>query len=65
MANRYNRKYPWDKWFERARFTAVQGKDYTVSTSSMIQTIRQNASIRGLSIRVEDQGVKVTVRVVR
>lgn len=46
------RKYPWDDWFGQPITVLVRGEDYHCSQSTMVQTIRNNASRRGLRVRV-------------
>jgi hypothetical protein len=53
MANR--KKYDWNKWFSRPRFTLQQGVDYDCSTIIMVQAVRNQASRRGLNVRVVEQ----------
>lgn len=64
-----NRKYPWEEWFNQL-LTArdktgvlVRGEHYQCSTSSMIQSIRNEASVRRLRISVRDERDRVTVEV--
>ncbi len=58
------RKYPWEEWFAKLRMTLVQGIDYHCSQSSMAQSIRNNASRRGLKVRLQDIGDAIMVQVV-
>lgn len=48
------RKYPWEAWFDEERFVIQRGVHYQISQSSMHQTIRNNASARGLRVHIED-----------
>ena len=55
------RKYPWERWFAQARTIVVRGIDYECSQSAMVQAIRNNASTRGVSIRVRDVGHAIVI----
>ena len=58
------RKYRWEEWFDQPITTLIRGVHYHCSQSSMAQTVRSNASRRGLSIRITDTGTELIVRVV-
>ncbi len=45
--------YPWDQWFRRGLFTLLPGRDYSCPQDSMRQQLGNEASKRGLKIRVE------------
>lgn len=52
------RKYDWDALFLRKAFTLARGRDYCHSAAVMTQQVRSAASVRGLSITLdEDDGV--------
>lgn len=57
-------KYAWDEWFVQGQFTLKKGVDYQVSQSTMHQTIRNNASQRGLRVSIIDTGTELIVKVV-
>ena len=44
--------YPWDVWFRRERFSLQRGRHYQCSTGSMIQQLRNAASVREMPIRI-------------
>jgi hypothetical protein len=57
------RTYPWDDWFGRKTVTIMRGVHYRCSQSTMQQIIRNNASARGLSVRIQDGGTTLTIKV--
>ena len=57
------RKYTWERWFGQARTVLVRGVHYTCSQSIMVQMIRNNASQRGVIMRVEDHNNSITIEV--
>lgn len=57
-------KYAWDEWFIQGHFTLKQGVDYSISQSAMSQSIRNNASMRGLRVNIEDMGNSIVVNVI-
>src|SRR5579859_256308 len=59
------RKYPWEEWFGKPRTVLVRGVHYHCSQSTMAQTIRNNASARGLRVRLHDAGTEIVVEVIR
>lgn len=59
-----SRKYPWEVWFNRARTILLRGQHYSVSQSSMIQIIRNNASLYGVRVRLQDLGDSIVIQVV-
>lgn len=63
MANRNNAKYAWADWFARGRFRLLRGRDYLCGTAAMAQQIRNAASLRRLSVEIEEtqRGLTVTV----
>ena len=56
------RKYPWERWFTKSRIILIRGIDYHCSQSTMAQTIRNNASSRGLKVRLRDIGEAIVVQ---
>lgn len=58
------RKYPWEEWLGRVRTVLLRGVHYRCSQSTMCQTIRNNASRRGLRVRLVDTGTEILVEVV-
>ena len=46
------RKYDWEGWFARRRFTLRRGTDYRTSTLSMAQQVRNAAAARGGSVQI-------------
>jgi hypothetical protein len=58
------RRYPWRRWFKMGKFVLRKGVDYDVSSRSMAQMLRNNASsIRALiSLRVTDESVRGVLR---
>lgn len=58
------RKYNWEEWFERDLTVLLRGSDYHCSQSTMVQTVRNNASQRGVRVRVTDTDDSVVIRVV-
>lgn len=37
-------RYPWDKWFAKAKFTLKRGKDFACQTHGMVAQIRNKAA---------------------
>ncbi len=58
-----HRKYNWEDWFSRAEVIIVYGVDYHCSQSTMVQTIRNEASKRGLRVSVIDAGNEIYIGV--
>ena len=58
-----HRKYPWEEWFGRPSTVLVRGVHYRCSQSTMVQTIRNNASARGLSVQVTDKRNEIFIEV--
>ena len=58
------RKYRWEEWFGRPLTVLVNGLDYHCSQSTMSQMVRNNASQRGLRVRVTDTGDTIIIEVV-
>ncbi len=48
------RRLNWEELFARKRTSLKQGKDWTGSTSSFVQLIRNNASRRGVSVSIQE-----------
>lgn len=57
------RKYKWREWFDQREFILTQGEHYHCSQSTMAQVVRNNASKRGLRVRVMDTGQQIEVKV--
>lgn len=57
------RKYPWERWFSLSRFVLLRGVHYLCSQSTMAQTVRNNASTRGLRVRITDTSTEIIVEV--
>lgn len=55
------RKYQWEEWFGRRRTVLVRGVHYHCSQSTMAQTVRNNASARGLHVRLLDTGTSLVI----
>lgn len=58
------RKYAWESWFGNPRTVIRRGVDYHCSQSTMAQTVRNNASARGIRVKVVDTGNELEIRVV-
>lgn len=58
-------RYPWDEWFKEERITLTRNVDFTGEPHGMMQTARQAAARRCLSISVGVIGDKVTIRVTK
>lgn len=63
-ADHHRRKYPWELWLAGGRISLKRGRDYDVSQSTICQTVRNNASQRGLRVRLQDVGDGITIEVV-
>lgn len=59
-----NRKYPWKDWFKHPITVLLYGVHYDCSQSTMAQTVRNNASARGLSVRIVDTGTSIIVNII-
>lgn len=57
------RKYQWEEWFGRRRTILVRGVDYHCSQASMVQSIRNGASTRGVRVSVADEGDSIVIEV--
>ncbi len=57
------KKYLWDDLFKRARTVLLRGDDYDCSQSTMSQQIRNEASKRGLPVKIRDEGMALVVEV--
>ncbi len=57
------RKYRWEEWFAKPRTVLVQGIDYNCSQSTMSQMVRNEASMRHLRVRVEDNRQSIVIEV--
>lgn len=61
---KHGRRYPWDKWFARGRFTLKRDRDYKCLPHGMAQMIRNVAARRGVRVGLklgEDGRIDVTV----
>ena len=61
-----NKRFPWDAWFKQGYWVAKRGVDFVGRADTFVQTVRNRASKRGLSvkIRTSDDMAIVFVRVV-
>ena len=57
------RKYPWEEWFDQPRTVLLRGVHYRCSQSTMCQTIRNNASSRGVHIKLTDTDTEIIIEV--
>lgn len=59
----YARRYPWDKWFKRKRFTLTP-EDYNGRVDTMVVQIRNRATREGrkVSVKVDGTTIHVTMR---
>lgn len=48
------RKYHWDEWFSKPRTVLLRNVHYDCSQSTMVQSIRNEASTRGLRVKILD-----------
>ena len=55
--------YPWEDWLGRPRTVILRGVHYRCSQSSMAQNIRNEASRRGVRVRVVDTNTEITIEV--
>lgn len=55
------RKYDWETWFSRKSTVLVKGVDYTCSQSAMVQSIRNNAYLRGAHVRPIDLDDRIEI----
>lgn len=58
------KKYNWDELFKRESSLLERWVDYSCSQSNMIQQIRNEASKRGLRIRISDLGTQIILKIV-
>lgn len=56
-----HRKYPWEEWFGQRRIVLLRGVHYRCSQSTMAQSIRNNASARGVKVRLRDTGTEIVI----
>lgn len=59
------RIYSWDDWFSLDAFVVRRGDDFSCSMSAMSQQIRDAASVRGLSVHLDDIEDEIMVKVRR
>lgn len=57
--------YKWEEWFGRDRIVLIRGIHYHCSQSTMCQTIRNNASKKGVSVKLLDAGSEIVIEVRR
>ena len=57
------RKYMWEDWFDKPHTLLVRGVDYHCSQSAMAGMVRNNASQRGVRVRIIDTGWSITIEV--
>lgn len=62
---RYNQIYDWEKWFDKDKFTLIQGTHYHVGHGSMAQQVRNAAKARGLGVSIVEGINRLVVRVLR
>lgn len=55
------RKYPWEEWFKEKITVIVRGEDYDCSQSSMVQSIRNRATLDGLKVKVIDTDTEIII----
>lgn len=59
-----NKKYPWKKWMSGGVTAITRGIDYHCSQSTMVQMIRNKASLLGLKLSIHDTGAQIYFSVV-
>lgn len=57
------RKYQWEEWFGRPCTVLLRGIHYNCSQSAMCQSIRNNASRRGVRVSLVDTGTEIILEV--
>lgn len=57
------KRYDWDSWLGRRRFTLRRGRDYSCSASAMAQQVRNAASLRRRGVTIIEQEGGMTVHV--
>lgn len=57
------RIYPWEQWFSKDRTVILRGVHYRCSQSTMVQTIRNNATQRGIKVSVDDTNTEIIIEV--
>lgn len=62
---KFGRRYPWDRWFRRPKFTLYRGLDYSCRTDSMALMARFAGWDRGkrCTIKIHEDGAALTVTV--
>ena len=60
---KHTSQYPWDEWFQEIHFTLIQGEDFSDETMihAMMQMVRRNAAIRGLSVALKGEPDRIHV----
>jgi hypothetical protein len=59
------RRYDWDDWLSKRKFTLRRGVHYDCTQSSIVQQVRNAATARGVAVRPSDEGDRVVVFVER
>ena len=57
------RIYKWEQWLTAPRTILVRGVDYHCSQSTMAGMVRNNASMRGVRVRVVDNRDSIVIEV--
>lgn len=55
------RKYPWEEWFGSKITVLVRGEDYDCSQSTMVQIIRNRASLEGIKVKIIDTDTEIII----
>ncbi len=50
------RRYPWKEWFGKHKFALIKGGDFDIECEVMDQTLRNQATRRGVPISIHRQG---------
>lgn len=50
------RRYPWDKWFAKKKFTLKRGREFDCMTHCMGVMARRAASVRDVTISIHHKG---------
>lgn len=54
-------RYPWDAWFRRKELRLRRGEHYECPPYSIAQQVRNEASERGVRVRIRIEGASVLV----
>lgn len=60
-----NRRYPWERWFSKRKFTLVKGRHYECQPHSMAQQVRSAASKYGCRVSIKLEGETITATMVK